>query len=59
MIFQYGSGQPYTEDPRISQGVRFENGGIKPSFKNVDLRADKTFDFDGFKINTYLLFIIF
>ncbi len=55
MIFQYGSGQPYTEDPRISQGVRFENGGIKPTFYNVDLRADKTFDFDGFRINTYLL----
>ena len=55
MIFQYGSGQPYTEDPRISQGVRFENGGIKPTFYNVDLRADKTFDLGGFTINTYLL----
>jgi len=55
MIFQYGSGQPYTEDPKISQGVRFENGGVKPTFYNVDLRADKTFDFNGFRINTYLL----
>ncbi|HEX7356923.1 MAG TPA: TonB-dependent receptor [Ignavibacteriaceae bacterium] len=55
MIFQYGSGQPYTEDPRISQGVRFENGGIKPTFYNVDLRAEKTFDVYGFSINTYLM----
>ncbi|HCY77989.1 MAG TPA: TonB-dependent receptor [Ignavibacteriales bacterium] len=55
MIFQYGSGQPYTEDPKISQGVRFENGGIKPTFYNVDLRAEKTFDVYGFSINTYLM----
>jgi outer membrane receptor protein involved in Fe transport len=54
-IFQYGSGQPYTEDTRISQGVRFENGGVKPTFYNVDLRADKIFDVFGFTINTYLM----
>lgn len=55
MIFQYGSGMPYTEDPRVSQGVRFENGGIKPTFYNVDLRAEKTFNLFGFSINTYLM----
>ena len=55
LIFQYGSGQPYTEDTRISQGVRFENGGVKPTFYNVDLRADKIFDVFGFTINTYLM----
>jgi outer membrane receptor protein involved in Fe transport len=54
-IFQYGSGQPYTEDTRVSQGVRFENGGVKPVFYNVDLRAEKTFDVYGFSINTYLM----
>ncbi len=55
MIFQYGSGMPYTEDPRVSQGVRFENGGVKPTFYNVDLRAEKTFNLFGFSINTYLM----
>lgn len=55
MIFQYGSGMPYTEDPRVSQGVRFENGGIKPTYYNVDLRAEKTFELFGFSINTYLM----
>ena len=54
-IFQYGSGWPYTEDTRTSQGVRFENGGIKPASYNVDLRADKIFDIGGIKINTFLL----
>lgn len=55
MIFQYGSGMPYTEDTRVSQGVRFENGGIKPTYYNVDLRAEKTFEVFGFSINTYLM----
>lgn len=55
LIFQYGSGQPYTEDIKLSQGVRFENGGIKPTYYNVDLRAEKTFDVYGFSINTYLM----
>jgi len=54
-IFQYGSGMPYTEDTRVSQGVRFENGGIKPSFYNVDLRADKIFNLYGISLNTYLM----
>lgn len=53
-IFQYGSGMPYTEDPKISRGVRFENGGIKPSYFNLDLRVDKIFNIGGFNVRTYL-----
>ncbi len=56
LIFQYGSGTPYTEDPRISRGVRFENGGIKPTFFNMDLRADKAFDIgSGLFLRTYIM----
>ncbi|MCF8241632.1 MAG: TonB-dependent receptor [Melioribacteraceae bacterium] len=54
IIFQYGSGQPYTEDIRISNGVRFENGGIKPATFNLDLKADKFFDLWGITFHTYL-----
>jgi outer membrane receptor protein involved in Fe transport len=54
-IFQYGSGWPYTEDIKISKGVRFENGGIKPATYNLDLRAEKVFDIGGIKVNTFLL----
>lgn len=45
LIMQYGSGFPYTEDIRVSQGVRFENGGTKPPTFNADLRAEKSFRF--------------
>ena len=55
LIVQYGSGTPYTEDIRVSNGVRFENGGRKPSTFNVDLKADKFFDLWGVKLHTYLL----
>jgi outer membrane receptor protein involved in Fe transport len=41
-ILQYGTGFPYTEDIRVSNGLRFENGGIKPTTFTVDLRAEKT-----------------
>lgn len=54
IIFSYGSGTPYTEDIRISNGVRFENGGRKPSFFNVDLRADKFFKLFGLDFHTFL-----
>lgn len=54
MIFQYGSGYPYTEDVRISRGVRFENGGQKPGFINADFRAEKSFPLLGFNLNTFL-----
>lgn len=55
LLFQYGSGTPYTEDIQISNGVRFENGGRKPSFVNFDLKADKVFDVFGAEIRTFLL----
>jgi outer membrane receptor protein involved in Fe transport len=54
MIFQYGSGTPYTEDVRTSQGIRFENGGTKPSFFNVDLRAEKSIPLEGVNLNAFL-----
>jgi hypothetical protein len=43
IIGMYGSGTPYTEDIRISNGLRFENGGNRPSSFSVDLRAEKNF----------------
>ena len=55
LIFNYGSGSPYTEDPRYSQGLRFENQGRKPTTLNVDLRANKQFNIFGFDANVYLL----
>ncbi len=55
LIYQNGSGFPYTEDPRISQGVRFENGGRRPITNNVDLRAEKTLKFGKMNFNTFLL----
>jgi outer membrane receptor protein involved in Fe transport len=55
IIFNYGSGFPYTEDVRISQGLLFENNGIKPSTYNVDMRAQKTFKFSGFELNLFVL----
>jgi len=54
LVFQYGSGMPYTEDVNTSQGVRFENGGIKPATFNCDLRAEKVFDVYGIKVNAFL-----
>ncbi len=55
VIFNYGSGFPYTEDVRISQGLRFENNGLKPPTYNVDLRAQKTFTIKGLDLNLFLL----
>ncbi|MEO8398793.1 MAG: TonB-dependent receptor, partial [Ignavibacteriaceae bacterium] len=55
MIFNYGSGTPYTEDPRYTRGLRFENNGRKPSSMNVDLKATKNFNVVGLAFNTYLL----
>ena len=53
-VFQYGSGMPYTEDIKVSQGVRFENGGRKPPTYNLDMRAQKTFKVAGININAFL-----
>lgn len=55
MIFQYGSGTPYTEDIKVSNGVRFENGGRKPVYFNADLKADKSLNIAGLNFNLFLL----
>lgn len=55
LVMQYGSGMPYTLDPRVSQGLRFENSGSRPSTFNVDLKADKVFKVFGINVNTFLL----
>ncbi len=55
LIFNYGSGFPYTEDVRITQGLSFENDGLKPQTYNVDLRAQKTFTFNGLEVNIFAL----
>jgi outer membrane receptor protein involved in Fe transport len=55
LIFQYGSGTPYTEDAQVSKGVRFENGGTKPAFYNLDLKADKRIEVFGLDMNLFLL----
>jgi len=55
LIFQYGSGMPYTEDIKISRGVRFENGGRKPTYINLDLRADEYFKVFGINLYTYAI----
>jgi outer membrane receptor protein involved in Fe transport len=54
LIFQFGSGWPYTESVNISNGLRFLNGGTKPSTFNVDFRADKTFPLGGLRMNAFL-----
>ncbi|MHB1688278.1 MAG: TonB-dependent receptor [Ignavibacteriaceae bacterium] len=55
LVFNYGSGFPYTEDVRISQGIRFENGGLKPPTYNVDMRAEKYFNIGGINLQAFLL----
>ena len=55
LIFTYGSGTPYTEDPRYTRGLRFENNGTKPSTMNLDLKATKNFEFMGLNIAAYLM----
>jgi hypothetical protein len=54
-ILQYGTGFPYTEDIRVSNGLRFENGGIKPSTFTVDLRAEKTVSLGNLDITLFAL----
>ncbi len=55
LIMSYGSGTPYTEDVRSSNGVRFENGGRKPTYINADLKADKFFNLFGLDFQAYLI----
>ncbi len=54
IIFQYGSGYPYTEDVRTSKGLTFQNQGQRPPFYNVDLRFDKTFPVFGVNLNAFV-----
>ncbi len=55
LITQLGSGFPYTEDIRVSNGLRFQNGGVKPSTFNMDLRAEKTFSVSGVHLTAFAL----
>ncbi len=55
IIARYGSGMPYTEDIQISNGVRFENGGRKPSTFYLDLKANKIVNIFGLKFNFFAL----
>jgi outer membrane receptor protein involved in Fe transport len=54
LIFQYGTGFPYTEDTRASL-VRFENGAIKPTTYNLDMRAEKNFNIASMNISVFML----
>lgn len=55
LIFTYGSGTPYTEDPRYTRGLRFENNGKKPTTMNLDMKATKNFEVFGLYISAYLM----
>ncbi|MCP5062999.1 MAG: TonB-dependent receptor [Ignavibacteriae bacterium] len=55
IIARYGSGTPFTEDIVLSNSVRFENGGRKPSTFYFDLKADKNFNFLGIDWHAILL----
>lgn len=55
LIFNYGTGSPYTVDPRYTKGIRLENNGRKPTIVNLDLKATKTFNVFGLYFNTYLI----
>ncbi len=54
-ILQYGTGFPYTEDIRVLNGLRFENGGIKPTTFTVDLRAEKTVSLSNLDVTLFAL----
>ncbi len=55
MIARYGSGTPFTEDIKLSNSVRFENGGRKPSTVYFDIKADKNFTLFGIDWHAILL----
>ncbi len=55
LIFGYGVGFPYTESIRVSGGLRFENGGLKPSTYSLDFRAEKSLGLFGLSGNIFLL----
>ena len=53
-IYRFGSGWPYTEDVKVSKGVRFENGGTKPATHYIDLKLEKVFNMGNFNISAFL-----
>lgn len=54
-IFSYGSGFPYTEDIVTAGTTRTENGGVKPTTMNLDLRLEKNVEFAGLRWNLFAL----
>ncbi len=54
LIFQYGTGFPYTADTRVSL-LRFENGALKPSTNDLDLRAEKSLSLGNVHFSLFLL----
>ncbi len=55
LIFGYGSGFPYSESIRVSGGLTFENGGVKPPTYTLDFRAEKSFALSGVHMNVFML----
>jgi outer membrane receptor protein involved in Fe transport len=55
MLFQYGSGMPYTEDLEYITGLLYPNGQTRPTYINVDLRAEKSFKLYGLNLNVFAL----
>lgn len=55
LIFNYGTGFPYSENQRVNLGLDIENGGLKPTTYNVDLRFDKSFQLLGLRLNAFVL----
>ena len=55
IITSYGSGTQFTEDVALSNSVRFENGGRKPSTFYFDIKADKNFSLLGLDWHAILL----
>lgn len=55
LIFGYGSGFPYSESIRVSNGLTFENGGVKPATYSLDFRVEKSFELVGVHGNAFML----
>ncbi len=55
LTFNYGSGNPYTEDIRHTGGMTVTNGGTKPAVYSFDMRYDKGFEIGGFRVNGFAL----
>lgn len=54
-VFQYGSGMPYTEDLEYTNGLLYPNGQTRPTYYNLDLRAEKSFKLYGLSLNVFAL----